>query len=333
MKKILYITLFAALILGCRKDKLIPEEVGIGNSSCNCPEEYTNGTLPLDSTFDIQKTNTQPGCPFLPEYIPITPNYYLHPAINPNNPYEFTFIRANIDDQQNNGTYVFNMCTKELTFLNVQGSNMDWSVKDWIIYIGNDNQLYKIKSNGDSLTQLTNNGSFNYNPKWNPNGTKFIYQDVTVPNGWYTLANEDGSVDRIVEHKLGVSAWLNNEEIIYSNVGNNQLRKYNFTTDEVEVLVSGYGLGGNKISVKDGKVYLDGHYGTYKYENYALELLDSNYVTYEADYVQPAAENRLLLQRNIADTSAYLDCIVYSAAFISLYDMTTGEERRILIPE
>lgn len=330
MKNIFYITLFIALILGCRKDKLIPEDLGPGDYSNNCPEEYINGTLPLDSTFDIQKTNNQSGCMFLPDYISMTPNTYLHPAINPNNPYEFVYFRANPDDLPNNGLYVYNMCTKEITFLNVIGDNMDWSVKDWIIFKGG-SQLYKIKSNGDSLTQLTSTSGTR--AKWNPDGTKFIYHDVNVPNGWYTLANEDGSLDRIVEHPLGVSTWINNDEIIYSNIGNNQLRKYNFITDDVEVLVSGYGLGGSKLSTKDGKVYLDGHYGTYKYENYALELLDSNFFTYQGAYVQPAAANKLLLQRDVIDTTAYPDCIVYFATFISLYDMVTKEERRILIPE
>jgi Tol biopolymer transport system component len=67
-----------------------------------------------------------------------------------------------------------------------------WSVKDWIIYRGINCNLYKIKSTGDSLTQITSTGN-NLYPAWSPKGDKLVFEQqldpIESPDHTHTISN------------------------------------------------------------------------------------------------------------------------------------------------
>ncbi len=82
------------------------------------------------------------------------------------------------------GAYRVNQDSTGLWFVSPDGSNPrmflrggdtpDWSPDGrWLAY-GSGGQLYKIKANGDSLTQLTFEGR-NFFPRWSPDGKKIAY--------------------------------------------------------------------------------------------------------------------------------------------------------------
>jgi hypothetical protein len=132
---------------------------------------------------------------------------YLSPKFNPNNDNEIIFFDSDVYGN-NGGIYKFNLQTnlKTAIYTGVPiSSNITWSSKDWIIFQKNTNfNLYKIKSNGDSLTQLTFQSEF-FHPNWNFDGTKFI---AYLKNTNKTMVlNEYGTVVDTIENWLGGGDW------------------------------------------------------------------------------------------------------------------------------
>jgi hypothetical protein len=57
---------------------------------------------------------------------------------------------------------------------------LSWSNQNWITYTGTDRQIYKIKANGDSLTQLTRRNYYCNYPEWTWDGNQIVFStDLT----------------------------------------------------------------------------------------------------------------------------------------------------------
>jgi WD40-like Beta Propeller Repeat len=120
---------------------------------------------------------------------------YTFPCFNPDNSDEITFIRYDTKGifGENFELCVLNLCTGELKIIhNKVLGYLDWSVKNWIIFTGRNHMLYKIKPNGDSLTQLTFTGSFNNHPVWSPDGSKFVWYQQVGSTGYRIISDEFG---------------------------------------------------------------------------------------------------------------------------------------------
>ncbi len=87
------------------------------------------------------------------------------------------------------GVYQLNLQTGEKRLIVRSGYNASWSPDgNWIafnIYP----QIYKIKSNGDSLTRLTS-GAGSFNPRWSPDGKRIGFGGNTL---YQNVMNSDGS--------------------------------------------------------------------------------------------------------------------------------------------
>lgn len=99
------------------------------------------------------------------------------PLVNPRNPDEIIF-QLSLDRK----VYKVNFTTLEKQILLEEGQHyrsLDWGTNDWLLYT--QNGLHKVKSNGDSLTQITNGlGSF---ASWNPDGDKYTYVKTSSQGG------------------------------------------------------------------------------------------------------------------------------------------------------
>lgn len=136
-------------------------------ASCG-KEKYPTEVTPI--TSDCLELGTPPLNDW--NYL-IDPNYYTYPCFNPNNSNEIIFTHRNYGSGQTI-LYRYNLTTKEKSFIyeGVQIFAPRWGSNDWILMNLSDRNIWKIKSDGTNLTQLTDSGNDFY-PTWNSNATCF----------------------------------------------------------------------------------------------------------------------------------------------------------------
>lgn len=114
---------------------------------------------------------------------------YNAPCFNPNNSNEIIFVRGYYSTQSNE-LVKYNMITKNETVL-LNSTQIcgrpDWGKNGWILLNKGDNQVWKIKDNGDSLTQLTT--QFGIDAIWSPNADEFAYW-VQIGSTYYTFFSD-----------------------------------------------------------------------------------------------------------------------------------------------
>jgi hypothetical protein len=147
----------------------------------------------------------------------------------------------------------YNRTTKLKTLLDKDVlNNISISPTGWLVYDKTDKNIYKIKTNGDSLTQLTKNGIYLY-PSWSFDSKYiFIYQDYGMP---YTPVQKinatDGSVvDTLKDISLSSYVCFSSNDIMYYYKAVNSDRmlvQRNLTTQEERVIVSSLNNLGAKI--------------------------------------------------------------------------------------
>ncbi|HAD11295.1 MAG TPA: hypothetical protein DCF33_02535 [Saprospirales bacterium] len=154
---------------------------------------------------------------------PTTIQYlYSFPCFNPKNLDDIAFVRYDRKGVfgENVELCIMNMCTGELRIIhNKVLGNLDWSIKDWIIFTGRNQMLYKIKPNGDSLTQLTFTGSLNNEPIWSPNGDKFVWYHKVGSKSYTVVSNENGlNWDTLPLIQVNASRfeWIINNKIAFT---------------------------------------------------------------------------------------------------------------------
>ncbi len=96
----------------------------------------------------------------------------------------------------------------------------EWSEKGWIVFCREDNQIWKIRSNGEDLTQLTFEiDDWNIRPSWIHNGEKILFvSHRSLENGRLFIMDENGKgVQMIPNTKACSQAFMSkdNQYIIY----------------------------------------------------------------------------------------------------------------------
>ncbi|MES2379544.1 MAG: hypothetical protein V4538_00790 [Bacteroidota bacterium] len=226
-RNIIILLLGIALFLACGKDNQI------NLSGCPTVEEVGKDIPPYRGPgwgFKYVQSDTFLG------YVPCT---------NPNNKDEFVFWLAT---PSYSGIYTYNLKTKirslVLAATNKKGipqSQPRWSRKGWILFDDRDHNIYKIKANGDSLTQLTQT-SGEFVPEWNYEGTMFCTEYLSRTNQYYTMfRDENGNIIDSVQYQgrdlfLGQPDWQHGQYII-GNSNNDGVLLYDYkkkTTTEID---------------------------------------------------------------------------------------------------
>lgn len=124
------------------------------------------------------------------------------------------------------GIYLFNIQSSEFIAL-LTGYMLDMSVPhhldfspdgEWIVFSWQ-KQIWKIKINGDSLTQLTFSGE-NFYPRWSPDGKKISFHKITpvdLSGIWIMKANGKGKKRILSGYE---ASWMpGGKYLIYSGPG------------------------------------------------------------------------------------------------------------------
>ena len=177
----LCIGLLAALA-ACRK----PESV--------CPEPPSAGAgWPCDTHADCIPL---PDPPLGGDWNwQVEENFVGHAVFDPNSGNEILIERvAYGSNWTNSQLYSYNLSSEVLQLVfqgPLSGSKSSWGTSGWIAFTqasAPNWNIWKVKANGDSLTQLTFNGN-SFRPLWSPDGTQIGYETGALGPPQYNMQN------------------------------------------------------------------------------------------------------------------------------------------------
>lgn len=229
-----YIIAMLIVVIGCSKDPSI-----------------TDGSV----CYDFPTTQGPTIC-----YLYSEGQYqFKAPCFNPNNQDEFCYVFINHNTNVSK-LMRYSLTSKESSTM-VEGFSIlgqpKWTKKNWIVFNTLDHQLWKVKSNGDSLIQLTFEGSSLY-PEINPQGTIIAshHQTSTQELPFLHFINDNGfSIDTIDYFKYGngswgVTSWSKNDELAlpYGSEADYGVASFNLISESLDPIISnGYHSGKDKI--------------------------------------------------------------------------------------
>jgi len=240
MKNYIFLLLLACLLASCCDDEAIP----VANCLSGLESFAEEAPIVDDTTFKFCQECFIIDCEEV--YSSDIPFDYYYPCFNPNNPEQLAYCRDETTVfKLGYELWVIDFCTGEKKMLvDNLFYGLDWSVKDWLIYTATDQNIWKIKSNGDSLTQLTFVGNYNRLPKWSPSGSRIAYNTEQNGETHFIIASENGvSIDTIDElYTSGAWSWIDEKRICYWIALSNgtptplQMNYYNLETKEIKSL-------------------------------------------------------------------------------------------------
>jgi hypothetical protein len=150
---------------------------------------------------------------------------------NPNNDNEFVYLKRPYYDFWE--LYTYNVVSKEKKLLHsgIIWYQPQWGKNDWILFCQDDKNIYKIKSNGDSLTQLTLLNNLHH-PIWNYDGTKFL-AFTEASNLFSLLFDTNGNILDTIFFGQTNNSNFQNPNYIVSNVYHN-VSFFNLNTNNIE---------------------------------------------------------------------------------------------------
>lgn len=142
---------------------------------------------------------------------------YYAPCFNPADGNEFVYIEWRSKEMINK-LYAFNIQTGEKVFLadNVL-YNPQWNSKDWIIFNRYDSEIWKVKSNGDSLSELFSNGT-NYEIVISPDGRKFAFKNQIESEIKILISDINGVLlDSLLNTSFNDASWSRDNSKVAAN--------------------------------------------------------------------------------------------------------------------
>ncbi|MEM6800744.1 MAG: hypothetical protein AAF696_05035 [Bacteroidota bacterium] len=274
------------------------------------------------------------------EYIPLEKYGYKDPCFNPNNPYQIAYIRRRQDS-------IFG-CKYELhtfdfeTGISRKLSNnacaySAWSKKAWIAFWGTDYYIWKVKPNGDSLQRLSTYPSAQSLFDWSPDGSKLLGQqgqtayvfdlngqilfrsnEYYVPMNWVDI---DNILVGWAPRGLGI-AVLNIhsrdfKQVFYSSISRSlfhnplQMETYSVNPTEPEKYLV-------KIDILNSKID-------------TIKKIYSSFRPARGDY-HPKT-NKAILAYHIYNIKDSLRDQLYFRNQLVLYDLASGKEMQVVLPE
>lgn len=246
---------------------------------------------PTHSDIECQPIEIQTPCSNCPEYVN-NGAAYGSPYFNPNNPNEFLYAGSKESDR---GIIKYNILDKthqviyKLTDEYTIASRAKWNNNDWILLVLKKDlnfNIWKIKSNGDSLTQLTFTNKC-FDPEWNLSGDKFVYElgytsptiSIIADENGQTLDTIQGGTPYSWQHdSLGLTSGI--PGISYFTLGNGIPTRLYYVLSEDNIL---YAM--NAIWINNEEIIWPNSTGIYKI----------NINTEQIEKIKETCENRVYI--------------------------------------
>jgi hypothetical protein len=151
----------------------------------------------------------------------------MMPYFNPNNNDEFLYIDR-LPGSPFSNMCIYNLITGETNCI-LSGqtylSQPRWHVNDWILFRGNGDNVFRIKSNGDSLLQITTSSVFQI-PVWRPDGQAWISNNAVNFAGDIDVFDMEGNLIEVIQgEEFFKGDWSEDNRIVTTKSygGSNQL--------------------------------------------------------------------------------------------------------------
>jgi hypothetical protein len=326
---IFYISYTLLIFSSCKKEEC---KTSAKPTESNCPNMYS-----IQSKLYINPYlgTLERGGLLPPRHIYPEKYAYSFPSVNPNNEYEFCYLRREngIQSDDNLDLYKFNFCTGVTKLItNHVAYSPNWSVKDWIIFTGQNRDIWKVKSNGDSLTRLTFLGAYQDNAIWNTLGTMFIWNNRNI-------ANEKGEIKYSMPNCGSLIGWYDDTHIL--NIKNNDsiVSKTNVINNSSEYFANIFGK--SYLNYNKEKNEFIGYEGIYPLFQTTVYNLKTNTLTYfplkcPRSFVQTISANlssKLLLEQQLIDTLTGSPYSLNYRSHIAIMDLDGTNLRHVIIPE
>lgn len=333
---IFYFFFAIQIFLSCGRDKIFPlDDEPIKQ---HCPEMYEARSQAYINPYmgTLNNGSVFPPSAKFPEQFS-----YVNPCINPNNDFEFCFSRRDNATQGFNDMdlFTYNFCTgqskKIASHVNIWN---DWGSQDWIIFTGSDGNLWKIKSNSDSLTQLTDKGEI-YSAKWSPDGNSFICNGLK----WY---DKQGALIKSFSTGPSFFVWKDNETIIEGKPVDNdnyfEIFEHNIVHGSRFSLTKVPATGSMSVNFLSGNLlyFIVGDpLNTSSQLYYTLNITTrdtTRLYSLPFSFTQSIAKSptgKLLLRQSLIDTMTGNPLYLNYRYHIAIMDLDGKNERQVIIPE
>lgn len=209
--KIIYLIFYLSLVLqySCKNDIIIDNEINQFINTCDLGiENFTINITNNDTTWNFN------NCVFDQE-TPLNGKEFQKILSSPIDSNKICYLKFDYDSSDNCLLNIFDFCTGESIVLqNINCSELDWSVSDWILF-KKDYALYKIKSSGDSLTEINSVPNNFKNFKWAGSGDLISHNKGNATSAKFVIVDEElNEVNSIDELKYtGIHDWSSNDKI------------------------------------------------------------------------------------------------------------------------
>ena len=328
MKNLFFLFCICFVIFSCKK-KEIPVPI---DYTYNFTEPVNNPltNLLLDcSSNQFQFINSQ-------QYI------YSRPMFNPTNPNEIAYLRRlNGENECSSELWTFNFNTgrtNKVTSKTV--CNMDWSILNWIVFISDNNEVWKIKSNGNESQRLLSNNFFTL-VKINPQGNQILTNaPSTISFGTEKkLIDFDGNTIQkltTIDFEYMVEMDWFADKIIFPN--SHHMRLYDMNQDtviKIETLETQQFSGMNNIQfLNNNEVLFLLERSMHKMNLDTGEktpIKENGYNDWFYHFDISLDRKTILMEKQ--DFFKLSECTVQVRNYIAFMDIDGTNERRILIPE
>lgn len=336
MKNLINIAIISCLLLiihACCKEKLAP--MPIEPAKDDCKAMYDTRSKPYINPY----TGTLITGGFYFSFKYLDKYQYWYPCMNPNNDFEFCFARRENGVQLSDDMdlYKYNFCTGKATLITAHVAyGIDWSVKDWIIFTGTDRQVWKVKSNGDSLKVLPFKVGNDAKINWNTSGKLFIRNDKYI-------CDEEGNLKYTIKNSTALLGWYDETHILNIYYNSENITKLDVTNNQESIYAPTNGLGFSEYISKTNEFL--GSTDSLGAELFIKNLIynaTTNKITYLSKYfMQPSYQtntyakfgNKILVEQQLTDTVTGKITLRNYRKHIAIMNADGSDIRQIQIPE